>query len=70
MKRAVTYHSVRDRVSRHKRRTSHDRWGRARCWPWLSRSISIPTFLDQAKPVRGFGEILETDDREIGKSLP
>ena len=26
--------------------------------------------LDQAKPVHGFGDILETEDREIGKSLP
>jgi hypothetical protein len=26
--------------------------------------------LDQAKPLHGFGDILETSDREIGKSLP
>jgi integrase len=26
--------------------------------------------LDQAKPVHGFGDMLETGDREIGKSLP
>jgi len=26
--------------------------------------------LDQTKPVHGFGDILETEDREIGKSLP
>jgi hypothetical protein len=26
--------------------------------------------LDQAKPVHGLGDILETEDREIGKSLP
>src|SRR5439155_9596355 len=26
--------------------------------------------LDRAKPVHGFGDILETADRDIGKSLP